>query len=191
MESTQSIIKEIAFRTFISILCCTILGFIFWKGSVFYRYHSAFQFIAYGTMGSIFFYTLRFGVKNALAALLIALVVLSFLVMESRGLYFVRDLSVAITMSSSLYIYFTIFHNRTKLSKLTEPFILAMLFSISNLILYLILDSITFKIPITLAWVYQVTKHFFLIGLGIGIGIILTEEPYLKKIRGMFCNPFI
>ena len=188
METTQSIIKEIVFRTFVSVLCCTILGYLFWKGLVFYRYHSAFQFIAYGTMGSVFFYTLRFSVKNAFAALLLALVVFSFLVIESRGLYTLRDSLVAIAMASTIYVYFTTFHNRTKLSKLTEPLILAMLFSISNFIIFLLIDAIVYKIPITLAWVYEVTKHFFLIGLGIGIGIILTEEPYSEKIRAKFHN---
>jgi hypothetical protein len=188
VETTQSIIKEIAFRTFISFLCCTIFGYMFWKGSVFNLYHSAFQFIAYGTIGSIFFYTLRFGVKNAIGVLLFTAVMLFGVVMKTHGMFAIRDLFVTIAIASTIYIYFTTFHNQTKLSKIFEPLVLAFLFSLSNFIVILLTGFIIYGHGGTLSWVYEITKHFFLIGLGIGIGIILTEEPYSEKIRAKFHN---
>ena len=43
---------------------------------------------------------------------------------------------------------------------------------------------------VTVQWIYYIAKLYFLIGLGIGIGIILTEEPYLDKILMYFRNFF-
>jgi hypothetical protein len=191
MNTTERMVKEIAFRTFISVVCCTLFGYLSWKGSVFYRFHTAFQYISYGTIGALFFYTLRINLKNAILTGLIAALIFSVLVTRAHGLGSLRDLFAVIASISALYFYSSNFYCQTRTPKFAEPLLVAVLFMLVNVVALVLLVALSgFRQPITLLWLYEVAKQYFLTGLGIGIGIILTEEPYSGKIRSAILNLF-
>ena len=184
VKNTETIIKDIAFRTFISVLFCTVFGYIFWAGWVFNHRHTAFLYIAIGTIGSLFFYTLRYGFRKALGTLQVSSLIFSFLIMRSWGLYSLRNFLVIVTSASILYIYFKVFYGLSYWQKILEPLILGMLFAIGNLLAFMLLVFIgNGKIYFSFLWAFGVMEQYFLIGLGIGIGIIITENPYSKYIH--------
>lgn len=186
---TPNMLKEIVLRTLVSVLFCVVFGYMFWQGAVFNRYHTAFQYIAFGAIGSIFFYSLRYGLRNAIAMLFVLAVINSTLVARSHGLFIVRDACYTIAMASTICLYFSLFHNRDGGKKLLEPLILAALFSIGNFFALLLLMVVNDHWQgITVFWVYEVFRDWFLIGLGIGIGIIVTENQYSANIRARFQN---
>ena len=187
MTRSGNVIREIAFRSFISILFCTLFGYIFWKGSVLNRHHTASEYIVFGGIGSVFFQSLRYNPRNAFAALFVLSLTVPVVIMRETGVYFVRDVLVAIASGSALYLYFSNFYDREKSRKFTEPLVLAVLFAVCNFAVFLSLVLIEGREKmITLFWAYEVIKQWFLIGLGIGIGIILTERPYAERIRLWF-----
>ena len=56
-----------------------------------------------------------------------------------------------------------------------------------SIIVYELIGSV-FLLFTARQWIYHIAEIYFLIGLGIGIGIILTGEPYSDKIRKNFLN---
>jgi len=184
MKKIEVEVKDVAFRTFVSVLFCIAFAYIFWSGAIFNHRHTAFLTIAIGTISSLFFYSLRFGLRNALAVLLCVSLIFTFLIMRSWGLYSLRNFLVIITSVSVTYLYFKVFYGQSKSYKLLEPLILAMLFAVGNLFIFTVMVLIVAgKVTFTFQWVFEVMEQFFLIGLGIGIGVIVTEEPYSKIIR--------
>jgi hypothetical protein len=160
-----------------------------WGGQVFHRTNWAFLFIAFGTIGSVFFHTLRFSIRNALATLLFVSLIISVLVLRSHKIYSIRDILVTIASASSMYIYFTAIYNQPKRRMYTEPLVLAALFAISNFFAFLMFALLEGLVRnFSGLWVYGIFKQWFLIGLGIGIGIILTEQPVSEKLRTGLLN---
>jgi hypothetical protein len=187
MKSSESVVREVAWRSFVSVVICTLFAYIFWQGLVFHRHHTVFLCIAYGTIGSLFFYTLRYSLRNALGTLLVSTMAFSFLVMRSSGLRSLRDVLLAIAAAGVLYLYFKIFYRQTQQQRYLEPLILAMLFAVGNCIVFIIMTCLYgLGSHITFWWAFDVLKQWFIIGLGIGIGILLTEEPTWRKIRAWF-----
>jgi hypothetical protein len=184
MKNIEVEVKDVAFRTFVSVFFCATFAYIFFSEAIFNHRHSAFLSIAIGTIGSLFFYALRFGLRNALTVLLCVSLIFTFLIMRSWGLYTLRNFLVIITSVSVIYLYFKVFYSQSKWQKLLEPLILAMLFAVGNLFIFTVMVLIVSgKVVFSFRWVFEVMEQFFLIGLGVGIGVIITEEPYSKIIR--------
>ncbi|MGD0035969.1 MAG: hypothetical protein ABSC53_01600, partial [Bacteroidota bacterium] len=92
---------------------------------------------------------------------------------------------------AAIYIFYHFFYNKSQNERWLEPLILSALVATFTLVSTTILVIINKGLNVvTLQWVYYIAKLYFLIGLGIGIGIILTEEPYSEKILMYFRNFF-
>lgn len=192
MSAKPNCIVEIVIRSLISFLCCIMIGYIFYPSQIFNRYASAFSVPVYGLIGSIFFYSIRVNIKNAFAALLVLFVIDSaFITHATRLTYLLRDLFSIGALSAAIYIFYQYFYNKSQKERWLEPLILSALFTVFTLAAALISVIINkvFNL-ITLQWIYYIAKLYFLIGLGIGVGIILTEEPYSVKILMYFRNFF-
>jgi len=145
-----------------------------------------------GIVGSIFFYSLRINIKNAFAALLVLFVIDSaFISHATRLTYLLRDFFYIGALIAAIYIFYHFFYNKSQNERWLEPLILSALVATFTLVSTTILVIINKGLNVvTLQWVYYIAKLYFLIGLGIGIGIILTEEPYSEKILMYFRNFF-
>jgi hypothetical protein len=169
-----------------------VIGYIFYQSRIFNHRASVFSIPVYGLIGSIFFYSLRVNVKNALATLLVLFVMNSALITHATRLtYLLRDLFIIGTLSAAIYFFYQYFYNKNPKERWLEPLILSALVATFALVATSILVIINKAInTVTFQWIYYIAKLYFLIGLGIGIGIILTEEPYSKKILLYFRNFF-
>jgi hypothetical protein len=192
MSAKPNYITEVVVRSFISLICCMVIGYIFYESRIFNRHASTFSILVYGLIGSIFFYTMRIDIKNAFAALLVLFVIDSaFITHATRLSYLLRDIFCIGALSTAIYTFYQYFYNKSKNERWLEPLILSALVAVFALVATLILVIINRGLNVvTFQWIYYITKLYFLIGLGIGIGIILTEEPYLDKILMYFRNFF-
>jgi hypothetical protein len=185
MNTKPNSFAEITIRAFVSLLFCLVIGYVLYTSLIFNRYSGLFSIPVYGIIGSIFFYTLRVNIKNALSALLVLIVMNSALITHATRLaYLMRDLSIISALSAAIYIFYRFFYNKNQNERWLEPLILSALVATFSLIATLILvlannamNAVTFR------WLYSVTKLYFIIGLGIGLGMILTEEQYRNTIR--------
>jgi hypothetical protein len=133
---------------------------------------------------------MRVNSKNAFAALLVLFVMDSaFITHATRLMYLLRDLIIIGALSAAIYFFYQYFYNKNPKERWLEPLILSALVATFSLIATFILVLINNTLNIvTFQWIYYIAKLYFLIGLGIGIGIILTEESYSEKILLYFRN---
>jgi len=192
MSAKSNYLAEIIIRSFISLVCCIVIGYIFYQSRIFNRHAGTFSVPVYGVIGSIFFYSMRVNIKNAFAALLVLIVMDSaFITHATRFTYLLRDLIILCALSAAIYFFHQYFYNKSQKGRWLEPLILSALVATFSLVATFILVLINNTLNIvTFQWIYYIAKLYFLIGLGIGIGILLTEEPYSEKILLYFRNFF-
>ena len=192
MSAKPNYLTEIVIRSLISLVCCMVIGYIFYQSRIFNRHANTFSIPVEGLVGSIFFYSMHINIKNAFAALLVLFVIDSaFITHATRLTYLLRDLFCIGALIVAIYIFYQFFYNKSQYERWLEPLILSALVATFTLVATLILVIINNPLNVvTLQWVYYIAKLYFLIGLGIGVGIILTEEPYSDKILMYFRNFF-
>jgi hypothetical protein len=156
-----------------------------YRSLIFNRHSGVFSIPAYGLIGSMFFYTLRKNMRNAFTVLLVLTVMNSALITHAtRILYLVRDLMIISALSSAIFLFYRSFYNKNPKERWLEPLILSALVATFSLIATGVLVLLNNALStITFRWIFSITKLYFLIGLGIGLGILLTEEQYRKTIR--------
>jgi len=169
-----------------------VIGYIFYQSRIFNHHANTFSIPVEGLVGSIFFYSLRINIKNAFAALLVLFVIDSaFISHTTRLTYLLWDLFYIGALIVAIYTFYQFFYNKSQNERWLEPLILSALVATFTLVAALILVIINNSLNVvTLQWIYYIAKIYFLIGLGIGIGIILTEEPYSDKILMCFRDFF-
>jgi len=192
MSAKPNYLTEIVVRSLISLVCCIVIVYIFYQSRIFNRHASTFSIPVEGLVGSIFFYSLRINIKNAFAALLVLFVIDSaFISHTTRLTYLLWDLFYIGALIVAIYTFYQFFYNKSQNERWLEPLILSALVATFTLVAALILVIINNSLNVvTLQWIYYIAKIYFLIGLGIGIGIILTEEPYSDKILMCFRDFF-
>jgi hypothetical protein len=169
-----------------------VIGYIFYRSQIFNRYTGAFSFLIYGFIGSLFFYLLRVNINDALAALVVLSIMNSaFITHATRVVYLLRDFIMIGAFSSAIFIFYQYFYSKSQKDRWLEPLILSAVVAMFSLVATFLLVLIHNAVSIvTLYWIYSIARLYFLIGLGIGVGIIVSEEPYSGKIRGYFLNFF-
>jgi len=187
MRSDAAIVATVLGRSLVSITCCFIVGLIVFQGSVFNSFFWRSQLIMFGIIGSVFFYTLRINRRNAFAVMLV-LYVLKFglIFRQTQPTMLLRDFVFFATLAAALYIFFVSFYTKTVRYRNLQPLVLATIFAIAFPIATLVLgllDEALFQ-PLT----YSLTegmllnaKYEFLVGLGIGLGILLLDNGYVRK----------
>ena len=135
---------------------------------------------------------MHINIQNAFAALLVLIVMNSAFITHATSLtYLLRDLIIICALSAAIYFFHQYFYNKSQKGRWLEPLILSALVATFSLVATFILVLINYTLNIvTFQWIYYIAKLYFLIGLGIGIGILLTEEPYSEKILLYFRNFF-
>lgn len=188
MPTIEEKIRETILKTFITSLCCALLGYLFYYGDLFNRPMHHFDFIAFGIIGAAFFQTLRFSVRNAFAVLLSAALIIIVLIERAHGLYAAGIFANTLTTALALYIYFLFMYNREEKKKLVELLNLALLFAVMNFLATLIMALVWGRSQRVSEWLWtlQWFRHWFLIGLGIGIGIMVSGKPIPEKLRASF-----
>ncbi len=76
-------LDEIVIRTIVTIVCCLAIGYIFFQSQIFNYRLVTFMIPVYGSIGAIFFYSLRVNTRNAFAALLVLIVINSGFITHS------------------------------------------------------------------------------------------------------------
>ena len=185
-------LADITIKTFISLLCCMVIGYIFYHSQIFNRHAGTFSFLIYGFIGSLFFYLLRVKINDALAALVVLYIMNSaFITHATRLAYLLRDFVMIGAFSSAIYIFYQYFYSKSQKDRWLEPLILSAVVATFSLIATFVLVIAHKAVSIvTLYWIYSIAKLYFLIGLGLGVGILVSEEPYSGKIRAYFLNFF-
>ena len=180
--------REITLRSCVSVLWCAGFGYVFWQESIFNPYHTVFRYIEFGIIGSVFFHTLRLrGLRDAVPVLIVIYILVFIFVKRVRGIYFMADMLTMIFTAVAIYLFCVAFYDRAKSRRFAEPLVLGVLLAVGAILSGLVFMFVAdIKISITLYQVYQLARDWFLVGLGIGIGIVLTEEPYATKCKRLF-----
>jgi hypothetical protein len=169
-----------------------VIGYIFYRSQIFNRHTAAFSFLVYGFIGSLFFYLLRVKITDALAALVVLYAMNSaFITHATRLAYLLRDFVMIAAFSYAIFIFYHYFYSKSQKDRWLEPLILAAVIATFSLVATFILILLHHAMSIvTLYWIYTIARLYFLLGLGLGIGIIVSEEPYSGKIRAYVLNFF-
>ena len=127
------------------------------------------------------------GIRDAIPVLIVVSMAIFIFVRHLRGIAFFANVSVMTLAAAAIYLFFAVFYHRDESRRFAEPLVLGVLCAIGAVISGLVfIFAAGMRVPVTLFWVYQITREWFLIGLGIGTGIILTEEPYAAKCKRLF-----
>ena len=187
MRSNAAIVATVLGRSLVSIVGCFVVGLIVFQWRVFHPYFWTSQLIMFGIVGSVFFYTLRINRRNAFAVLLVLFVVqFGLLFRDLRPIMLLRDFIFFATLAAALYIFFIGFYTKTVRYRHLQPLVLATLFAIAFSIATLMLGLLdeTFFHPLASSLSEAIltnAKYEFLVGLGIGIGILLLDNGYVHK----------
>jgi hypothetical protein len=151
---------------------CILLGILFFGFDVFNSKSPFFQFVAYGIIGSVSF--ILFNWKKYRDAIFVLVLLYLFNILLFGTKYLLTGLLYFLAVIAGSYIYSAYFFNQAKNIKTSRPLILAGIYAILFLIVTLLL-----------VFIYEPTagKLFaiknmpigFLIGLGLGIGIELSD----------------
>jgi len=187
MRTDVAIVTTVLGRSLVSIACCFLVGLIVFQSRVFHPYFWTSQLIMFSIAGSLFFYTLRINRRNAFAVLLVLFVV-------TFGLFFrhfppmmiLTNFIFYATLAATLYTFFIGFYIKTVRYRNLQPLVLATLFaiafSITTLIVGLLNEALSYPLRYSLSdAVLTNAKYEFLVGLGIGLGILLLDNGYVHK----------
>jgi hypothetical protein len=174
----ESRTRYIVTYTICCALCSIAVGVIFFQGHVFVRTHYAFQFIANGIIGGIFYSFLRFANGRDALASLFALFVLQFLLTRPDDIWIVvRDIGFITALGSALYLFVVNYSKRGKGDGFRTPLVLSGLLGACNLLVSVVLvllgtHSLLAYYPILVLN----TLIGILSGAGIGAGILLAQK---------------
>ncbi|HEY6952909.1 MAG TPA: hypothetical protein VI758_10910 [Bacteroidota bacterium] len=183
----MGIISKVIVNSVVAIVACLLVGIAFHGWSVFNPQSAAFEFVLFGSLGSLFFFSLKANRRQSFAVLLVLFFIQSSLITKSYfSVYLLRDAVFFLAVSGATYLFFIYFHRPALRDKWLEPLILAVVFALSFFIalvalhvfrgIFLSLEQLRFVI-------IPVMENGFLIGLGIGLGIVLVEIDLLQWLR--------
>jgi hypothetical protein len=190
MSSGVRSVADIVRRSFVTVVCCLAVGFVFYRWNIFNYHDPAFQFLAFGIVGSMFFFTLRVNARNSLAVLFVLFVIHSGLV--TRALQhgtLLRDVLFFAAIAGALSLFFVVFYRPRELSRPIDPLVLATLFALTYFIAIVILDAAEgnfwrgFAFSYVTRTLIPLMTYGFLMGFGLGIGIFVTDRHYLQRAR--------
>ncbi|MCX6134540.1 MAG: hypothetical protein NTU47_12060 [Ignavibacteriales bacterium] len=187
MRSSEAIVATVLGRSLVSIACCFVVGLIVFQSRVFHPYFWTSQLIMFGIAGSLFFHTLRINRRNAFAVLLVVFVVtIGLLFRHLQPVMILRDSIFYATLAGVLYAFFTVFYVKSVRLRNLQPLVLATLFAIAFSIATVFLGFLdeTFFRPVASSLFEAVltnAKYQFLVGLGIGLGILLLDIGYVHR----------
>jgi hypothetical protein len=185
VRSNSKSIAGVVGRSLVSILCSLILGFIFYRWSIFRWNFPSFQIVAFAIVGSLFFFTLRIHKRNAFALLLVLFVIQAGLLTSSqRFSILLSNLVFYVAIAAALFIFFVTFYRKTAKLRNLHPLVLATLsalaFAVATVIMELIEGGVSMMSGAQMLSIVRFNStNGFLVGLGIGLGILIVDKGYV------------
>lgn len=189
MRSSLNIVATIIGESFVPIFITVIFGFIFYGWNLFTPHYFSFQIIAGAVISSLFFLTLRINRRDALAVLLVLIVIqLGLIVRPENFFQFTPAFLFSVAFASSLYLFYRIFYLKTVTLRYLHPLVLAAIFALFSLLVSatLIFTTRSYRSvePIRLLYAIETNAlNSFVIGLGTGLGVFLLDNGIIKKSR--------
>ena len=203
MRSDAAIVATVLGRSLVSIACCMIVGLIVFQARVFHPFFWTSQLGVFSVAGSVFFYTLRISRRNAFAVLLVlAVVTFGLLFRHLKPLLLFADIVFFATLGAALTIFFISFYSKTVNYRNLQPLVLATIFALAFSLATLFVGAmdIAFGYPPGYSLFEAMltnARYEFLVGLGIGLGILLLDNGYvhwagemLKRLVGALGQTF-
>ncbi len=175
LQITHKNIFQFMLFIIIGTICSILIGYSYFGLKVFNPKISSFQFFITGLIGAIFYATLKvYKLRNALFILLFLFIFHEIIIKTSTLSYFIRDLLFIGGISLSIIIFINFFHEKLKEIKFGKFLTFASLFTITYIIITVILGL--FLSPVEIKNVL-LTNVFIgsLLGIGLGIGLELSE----------------
>jgi hypothetical protein len=193
MGKKTRMILRILFNSGIAVICTLLLGLLFTGWDVFIYRNTTYEFVACGILGSTFFFSLGESVADSLALLFLLFVAQCVLITKSfRSTFFAHDIAFFILVSVAIYFHFTYIHKPRRLNKILEPLVLAALMALAFLAALFslhLMHGVVLSLEQLKDVILPVMQNGFLIGFGIGLGILFVEMNALEKIRNRIASP--
>jgi hypothetical protein len=189
LHTDAEVVSEVLCKSLVSVVFCFILGSALYQSPLYNIHYPGFQIVIYGVLGSLFFYSLQINIRNAFAVLLVMFVLLSGLLTKSYRLGFLtRDALFVSAVGAAVYIYFESFYRRSLQFRRLHPLVLGttfvLSFSVVTAIAELIGPSASGYSGKRLLWALQINAtNGFVVGLGIGLGILVIDNGYVTLAR--------
>jgi hypothetical protein len=189
LRTNTNVVSDIVCKSLVSVCFCLILGVALYQSFLFSVSYSSFQIVLYGIIGSLFFFSLQINVRNSFA-LLLAMFVLQcgLLSRPSHWQWLIREATFTAAVAGSLYVYYNSFYRRTAQLRTIHPLVLGTIFvlafSLATVIVGLMeWQAISFLGRRLCSAVQVNAVNGFVIGLGIGLGILTIDNGYLTLAR--------
>lgn len=176
----------IVLRSCIALACCVALGMVFYGWHILQSTNHAFAFVMYGIMGSVFFFALRYTNRTTALALLFAMFIIQggLVTRSLTNSFILRDIVFITTLGIAIYLFWANYYSRRSGIVFLHPVVLGALLAALNLLGMTLLRYIEriapdSNLPEFLFWIFPVVSADFLIGFGIGLGIVAGD--YLES----------
>jgi hypothetical protein len=175
--------------TFFGMLGSLIIGFIFFKTSIFAYSNPDIQFLTAGLIGALFFSLLEYKSARTQIYSMILILILHLIIFSGKhisGIRIVRDTFYLGSLFLTIKIYYMFIKKNPQIKYYLRSFALALFYGILNSIsiigLFLVYSNAGLP-PLKI--VYLIARNGILIGLGLGIGIDFYLQNK-KHILGIF-----
>ena len=189
MLLNRQVFGEIMFRSAISLLCCIMIGYMRYGMSIFSFYNHQFAVIALGVIGSVFFFSLvKLERQYAFLILFILFLINSLLLTKSfQHKVLFADLVSVGALAGAVYLYYHFVYLTPRASSFLNPIILGVLvglFAFAATMIRVVFirlpGAYSFDFTFILSILRGAAVEFF-VGLGIGIGILVTNISLINK----------
>ena len=189
MRAETNVISEIVCKSIVTVSFCLVLCVALYRSLPFNIHYVSFEIVAYSVIGSLFFFSLQINVRNSFALLLAMFVLQSgLLTRSSHWQWLVRDATFIAAVGGSLYVYYNSFYRRTAQLRSILPLVLGTIFVLAFSLATAIVGLMEWQAigllgPRLWSAVQLNAVNGFVIGLGIGLGILMIDNGYLTLAR--------
>ncbi len=168
-------IYQILLLTFFGMFGSILIGFIFYKTSIFITTRTNFQFVTAGLYGALFFSLIEYKSIREQIFAMIFILLLQLIIFTGRYLsivYIMRDIFYLGAIFISIKLYYQFIKRNPKIKYYLRSLALVLFYGFINTLFISILFIINAKSGLpSLGFIYVIAKNGILIGLGIGLGI--------------------
>ena len=180
--------KDYILESLLILVCCLIVGIIFFSMQIFNTRHYAFQFIVYGIYSTVFILASRSrNIRSSILFSLLCFLIIYIIINKKIDFSFLlRDFLFYLAITLTCYFYL-LKYKSLKLNDFYIPLYFAVLiglFSIFNVLILAVYNSLmdNFNFQNIFPILIINAKTCFLIGLAIGLGIYLGMKLQVSSV---------